>query len=385
MTRLQDVKLKDQRVLMRVDFNVPLDENLCVADATRISAALPTIKYILAEGGKLILMTHLGRPKGQVKEELRLEPVARKLSELLGQQVEYVNDCIGAEVEDAVRELASGQALLLENLRFYPEEEKNDPEFCKKLASLGDVYINDGFAVSHRAHASVYGVPEIMQVKAPGFLLEKEIENLTKILNQPAQPLVALIGGAKISTKIKLVQNLLTKVDYLLLGGALANTLLLAQGFKVGKSLVELDYVENVKNIKSAKLKLPVDVIVASEAKENATSKVKKLAEIEAEDIILDLGPETIKQYAEIINQAKTLVWNGPMGMFEVQQFAKGTNEIAQAVITSKAYSVVGGGETIEAVNRTGMAEEISFISTGGGAMLEFLEGKDLPGIAILK
>ncbi len=369
---------------MRVDFNVPLNEKLEVTDDTRIKAAIPSINYILKQGAKLILVSHLGRPKGEVKEELRLEPVARHLAQLIKAKVEYVNECVGQPVKDALQELKPGEVLMLENVRFYPGEKKNDPKFAQQLADLAEVYVNDGFAVSHRAEASVVGVPSLLKEKAAGLLLEKEIANLSKLLGQPAKPVVTIIGGAKISTKISLISQMLKKSDYVLLGGALANTVLLAQGCQLGKSLVEPESVEAIKNIKSDKLLVPVDVVVAKEAKEGADKEVKEVGEIGADDLALDIGPETIEKYQDIIGRAKTVIWNGPMGLFEIKDFAKGTREIAQAVVTSGAYSVIGGGETVEAIKKTKMAEQISFISTGGGAMLEFLEGRELPGIKAL-
>lgn len=385
MKTLKDLDLKGKRVLMRVDFNVPLDEELKVVDDTRIQAALPSINYVLEQGGKLILMAHLGRPKGEFKEELRLEPVAKKLNEVVEPQVEYVNDCIGEKVEDAIKEMKEGELLLLENIRFYKEEKDNDSGFAEKLSKLADVFVNDGFGVSHRAHASVVGVAEKMEEKAAGMLLEKEIENLGKILSSPEKPVVTIIGGAKISTKIGLISKMLEKSDYVLLGGALANTVLLAQGSPVGKSLVEEEELDKVKDLDSEKLLVPIDVVVAKEIKGDVATDIKGVDEVVEDDIILDIGPDTVKKYAEIILKAKTVVWNGPLGMFELEKFAGGTQGVAQAVVDSDSFSVIGGGETVDAVKKTGMADQVSFISTGGGAMLEFLEGKELPGIKVIK
>lgn len=384
MKSLKELKLKGKRVLMRVDFNVPLNENLEVVDDTRLTAVIPTINYICEQGAKLILLSHLGRPKGEFKEEFRLEPVAKKLNSLIEPKVEYVNETIGEKVEDAVAALAASEVLLLENVRFYKEEKENDPEFAQKLADLADVYVNDGFAVAHRAHTSVVGVPEKMEEKAMGLLLQKEIESLTKVLDKPEKPVAALIGGAKISTKIALIEKLLNKTEHVMVGGALANTILLAQGKEVGKSLVEKELAESVKDLSSPKLLIPLDVVVAKEAKEGAEKQVKAIDQVEADDNILDIGPKTVEAFSKIIKDVKTVIWNGPMGLFEIADFAEGTNKIAQAVVDSSAYSIIGGGETVEAVKKTGNADQVSFISTGGGAMLEFLEGKELPGIKAL-
>ncbi len=353
MKTLKDLDLKGKRVLMRVDFNVPLDEELKVVDDTRIQAALPSIEYILEQGGKLILMAHLGRPKGEFKEEFRLEPVAKKLNEVVEPQVEYVNDCLGEKVEDAIEEMKEGDLLLLENIRFYKEEKDNDPEFAEKLANLADVFVNDGFGVSHRAHASVVGVAEKVEEKAAGMLLEKEIANLGKILESPESPVVTIIGGAKISTKIGLISKMLEKSDYVLLGGALANTVLLAQGKPVGKSLVEEDEVDKVKDLDSEKLLGPIDVVVAKEIKEDADTDIKEIDQVTEDDIILDVGPATVKKYSDIILKAKTVVWNGPVGMFELEKFAQGTHGVAEAVVKSDSFSVIGGGETVDAVKKT--------------------------------
>ena len=384
MKSLKELKLKGKRVFMRVDFNVPLNENLEVVDDTRLTAVIPTINYICEQGAKLILLSHLGRPKGEFKEEFRLEPVAKKLNSLIEPKVEYVNETIGEKVEDAVAALAASEVLLLENVRFYKEEKENDPEFAQKLADLADVYVNDGFAVAHRAHTSVVGVPEKMEEKAMGLLLQKEIESLTKVLDKPEKPVAALIGGAKISTKIALIEKLLNKTEHVMVGGALANTILLAQGKEVGKSLVEKELAESVKDLSSPKLLIPLDVVVAKEAKEGAEKQVKAIDQVEADDNILDIGPKTVEAFSKIIKDVKTVIWNGPMGLFEIADFAEGTNKIAQAVVDSSAYSIIGGGETVEAVKKTGNADQVSFISTGGGAMLEFLEGKELPGIKAL-
>lgn len=375
MKVLSDLIVKDKRVLLRVDFNVPLDANKKVKDATRIEEALPTIKYLLAQEAKqIIILAHFGRPKGKVHEEMRLAPVAGKLQELLGEQVFYSKDLT----------VPAGRVALLENIRFYEGEEKNDPEFCKQLAGLADVYVNDAFGTAHRAHASTEGVAHLLP-HAAGLLMQKEVESLTKVLNNPEHPVVAIIGGAKISTKIQLIKNLLPKVDSLLLAGALANTVLLAQHHKVGKSLVEADLTSTVQDLLDNKLRLPVDVITAFKAEADAEIHTRAVGEVLAEEMILDIGPDTVGMYSELIAKAKTVIWNGPMGLFEIPDFSKGTLKIAQAVADSQAYSVIGGGETVEAVKGMGLADKISFISTGGGAMLEFLEGKELPGVIALK
>ena len=374
MKILSDLIIKDKRVLLRVDFNVPLDANKKVKDATRIEEALPTIKYLLAhEAKQIIILAHFGRPKGKVNEEMRLAPVAEKLQELLGEQVFYSKDLT----------VPTGRVALLENIRFYAGEEKNDPEFSKQLAGLADVYVNDAFGTAHRAHASTEGVAHLLP-HAAGLLMQKEVENLTKVLTKPEHPVVAIIGGAKISTKIQLIKNLLPKVDSLLLAGALANTVLLAQNHKVGKSLVEAGLTSTVKDLLDNKLRLPVDVITAFKAEAGGEIHTRAVGEVLAGEMILDIGPDTVSMYSELISKAKTVVWNGPMGLFEIPDFSKGTLEIAKAVANSQAYSVIGGGETVEAVKGMGLADKISFISTGGGAMLEFLGGKNLPGVIAL-
>jgi phosphoglycerate kinase len=374
MKILKDINIQNKRVLLRVDFNVPLDKDKKVKDTTRIEEALPTIKYLLEhEAKQIILIAHFGRPKGKVNEDMRLEPVAVKLQEMLGQAVSYSKDLT----------VPDGRVVLLENIRFYPGEEKNDPEFAKQLVQLADVYVNDAFGTAHRAHASTEGVAHLLP-HAAGLLMQKEVENLTKVLTNPEHPVVAIIGGAKISTKIQLIKNLLPKVDSLLLAGALANTVLLAQNHKVGKSLVEADLTSTVKDLLDNKLRLPVDVITSLKAEAGSELHTRAVGEEMGDEMILDIGPDTIGMYNELISKAKTVIWNGPLGLFEVPDFAKGTLEIAKAVADSSTYSVIGGGETVEAVKGMGLADKISFISTGGGAMLEFLEGKELPGITAL-
>ncbi len=389
---IDDLKLKDKKVLVRVDFNVPLDEKCEVTDDTRIVESLPTIKKILNDGGKAILMSHLGRPKGK-DPKLSLAPVAKRLEKLLGKPVKFVNDCIGPEVEKAVSGLKSGECLLLENLRFYPEEEKNNPEFAKKLASLGEIYINDAFGTAHRAHASTEGVTKYFKQCAAGYLMQKELKYLGMALTNPKRPFIAILGGAKISGKIDVITNLLDKVDTLLIGGGMAFTFDKALGKEIGKSLLEPDKVDLAKDIlkkareKKVNLKLPDDFVVAPEAKEESPSKIVDKNNIPQDWQGLDIGPKTLEQFSKELDKAKTVVWNGPMGVFEVKKFASGTVKIAQelAKITAKgATTIVGGGDSAAAVAKAGLEKKLTHISTGGGASLEFLEGKTLPGVAAL-
>lgn len=389
---IDDLKLKDKKVLVRVDFNVPLDEKCEVTDDTRIVGSLPTIKKILQDGGKAILMSHLGRPKGK-DPKLSLAPVAKRLEKLLGKPVKFVNDCIGPEVEKAVFGLKSGECLLLENLRFYPEEEKNDPGFAKKLASLGEIYINDAFGTAHRAHASTEGVTKYFKQCAAGYLMQKELKYLGMALTNPKRPFIAILGGAKISGKIDVITNLLDKVDALLIGGGMAFTFDKALGKEIGKSLLEPDKVDLAKDIlkkareKKVNLKLPDDFVVAPEAKEEAPSKIVDKNNIPQDWQGLDIGPKTLEQFSKELDKAKTVVWNGPMGVFEVKKFASGTVKIAEelAKITAKgATTIVGGGDSAAAVTKAGLEKKLTHISTGGGASLEFLEGKTLPGVAAL-
>lgn len=390
---VDDIELKDKKVLVRVDFNVPLDEKGEVANDKRIVASLPTIKKILQDGGKTILMSHLGRPKGKKVPEMSLAPVAKRLEELLGKPVRFVNDCIGPEVEKAVSELKSGECLLLENLRYYAEETDNDPEFAKKLASLGDVYINDAFGTAHRAHASTEAVTKYFNQCAAGYLMQKELKYLGMALTNPQRPFVAILGGAKISGKIDVISNLMDKVDALLIGGGMAFTFYKAMDKEIGKSLLERDKIDLAKEIlkkaeeKGVNFKLPEDLVVAPEAKEDAPSQVVEKDSIPPDWQGLDIGPKTLKEFAREIENAKTVVWNGPMGVFEINKFATGTMKIAEelAKITQKgATTIVGGGDSAAAVAKAGLEEKLTHISTGGGASLEFLEGKILPGVAAL-
>ncbi|NLT94051.1 MAG: phosphoglycerate kinase [Clostridia bacterium] len=386
---IRDVELENKRVLVRVDFNVPRDKEGNVTDDTRIRAALPTIKYLLDHKAKVILTSHLGRPKGEVDNKYRLDQVAQKLSELLGQRVIKTDTTVGPDAQEAVEGLKSGDVLLLENVRFNPGETKNDPEFAKKLASFADLYVNDAFGAAHRAHASTTGVAQYLPAVA-GFLMEKELKALSGALNNPERPFVAIIGGAKVSDKIGVIENLLHKVDALIIGGGMANTFLKAKGYEMGKSLVEEDKIEVAKNLmdtarcKGVKLLLPVDLVVADSIENPGEIKTVEADAVPQDKMALDIGPSSVQLFRDTIKDAKTIVWNGPMGVFEVDAFSTGTNQIAQAVAQSNANSIVGGGDSVAAIEKAGLADKISHISTGGGASLEFLEGKELPGVVAL-
>ena len=381
---IRDLDLKGKRVFIRVDFNVPLAPGgQEITSDKRIKASLPSIKYALEQGASLILASHLGRPKGKPNPEMSLKPVAKRLEELLGRPVKMAPDCVGPEVE--AMKPAPGEVLLLENLRFHPEEEKNDPGFAKKLASLCDVYVNDAFGSAHRAHASTEGMIKFVPKAAAGLLMDKELEWLTKATKNPERPCIAILGGAKVSDKIEVIQNLMKFVDRLLIGGAMAYTFLKAQGQPTGKSLVEADKVDLAKELLATaggKLLLPLDHVVAAELKEGAANEVVET--IPDEKMGLDIGPKTVKAYAKEITAAKTVIWNGPMGVFEKPPFDKGTMALAKAVAESGAVSVVGGGDSEKAIKSAGVADKITHISTGGGASLEFLSGIDLPGVAAL-
>lgn len=386
---VRDLDVAGKKVLVRVDFNVPLNDKGEITDDTRITASLPTIQYLLEQKAAVILMAHLGRPKGQVKPELSLAPVAKHLGKLLGKKILFAPDCVGEAAQAAASKLKPGHILLLENLRFHKEEEKNDMEFAEKLASLADLYVNDGFGVSHRAHASVEGVTHFLPAAA-GFLLEKEIQYVGQAVTNPLHPFVAIIGGAKVSDKIGVISNLLDKVDTLLIGGGMANTFLAAQGYKMGKSLVEEDKLDLAKELlaKAKKNKvnmlLPTDLVMAAAFAPDAEHVTEKVKTLNQAYMALDIGAETSKAYAEALADAKMIVWNGPMGVFEMDAFCKGTEAVAKAVAKSRATSIVGGGDSVAAIEKLGLAKRITHISTGGGASLEYLEGKVLPGVAAL-
>jgi phosphoglycerate kinase len=385
---MRDIMVAGKKVLVRVDFNVPIKEGK-ILDDTRMRRALPTIKYLQEQGAKVILMTHLGRPKGQVVPEMSVRQLVPHLSELLGQEVLFAADCGGPESQKVAAELQAGQVAILENVRFYPGEEKNDLDFAKELAGLGEVYVNDAFGTAHRAHSSTEGISRFLPAVS-GFLMEKEITALSEALDNPAQPFVVILGGAKVSDKISVIENLLKKAAYLLIGGAMANTFLKAQGYAMGASKVEEDQLETAqKLLKKAEasgvtMLLPQDVVVAHELSAEAEGKVCDLGEIPENGMALDIGDKTVEAFSQIIAKAKTIVWNGPLGVYEYPQFARGTNKIAQAAASSQGKTIVGGGDVVAAVEKSGLADSIYHISTGGGASLEFLEGKVLPGVAAL-
>ncbi|MFB3897665.1 MAG: phosphoglycerate kinase [bacterium] len=387
---VSDIEVKGKRVLVRVDFNVPQDDQGNITDDTRIRASLPTIKYIIEHGGKAILMSHLGRPKGKVNDKYRLTPIGKRLGELLGKPVLKLDDCVGPEVESKVNAMKDGDVTLLENVRFYAEEEKNDPEFAKKLAKLGDVYVNDAFGSAHRAHASTEGVAKFVQPAVAGFLMKKEIDFLGKALENPTRPFLAILGGAKVSSKIGVIKNLLNKVDCLIIGGGMAYTFLKARGQEIGKSLVEEEQVQLAKEIlakaleKGVPLLLPIDHIVADAISDTANVQTVVRGGIPEGWMGVDIGPNTVDKFAVEIRKAKTIVWNGPLGVFEIDKFSNGTTAIAKLVGDSGAVTIVGGGDSIAALEKAGYIDKISHVSTGGGASLEFLEGIELPGLAAL-
>ena len=384
---VRDIDVTGQRVLVRVDFNVPLDkETGAIADDTRIRAARPTIQYLIDQGARVILCSHLGRPQGQVRDDLRLTPVAARLGELLGRPVTKTDDCIGPEVQAAVASLGPGDVLLLENLRFHPGERANDPAFAQELVSRADVFVNDAFGTAHRAHASTEGVTHYLPAVA-GFLMEKEIDYLSRATGHPEHPYVALIGGAKISGKIEVLENLMDRVDALLIGGGMANTFLKAQGYEVGESLVEDDKLDVARDMLAragAKIHLPVDVVIATEFDAGASYKVVGVDGVPPGWRIMDIGPQTVEEFGQVLKSARTVVWNGPLGVFEFEPFAAGTRTVARLLAGLDAVTIICGGESAAAVIQAGLADEMSHISTGGGASLEFLEGKTLPGVAAL-
>ena len=388
---IKDVNVEGKRVFVRCDFNVPLDAEGNITDDNRIRAALPTIKYLLDHGAKVVLASHLGRPKNGPEEKYSLKPVAKRLNELLGGKVTMANDVIGEDAQAKAAALKNGEAVLLENVRFHKEEEKNDPEFAKKLAAFADIYVNDAFGTAHRAHASTEGISHFVKTSVAGFLIEKELEIMGGALNNPKRPFVAILGGAKVSDKIGVINNLLEKVDKLLIGGAMAYTFIVAKGGKVGKSMLETDKVDLAKELlekaaaKGVELYLPVDTVIAKEFKADAESKVCPTMEIPDEWEGLDIGPKTAEIFADVIKSAKTVIWNGPMGVFEFPKFAVGTKAVAQALADNpEATTIIGGGDSAAAIEQLGYADKVTHISTGGGASLEYLEGKVLPGIACL-
>jgi len=383
---VRDINVKGKKVLERVDFNVPLKDGK-VDDDTRIVAALPTIKYLLEQGAAVILCSHLGRPKGGPDPKFSLKPVADYLGGLLGKPVAFVDDCVGPKAEAAAKALKPGDVLVLENTRFHPSEEKNDLELAKGMAALADIFVNDAFGSAHRAHSSTEGVAHFLPAVS-GFLMEKEIKYLGQAIDNPKRPFVAILGGAKISDKIGVIKNLLTKADAVLIGGAMANTFFKAQGYETGKSLVEdtaLDTAKELLALGGNKLRLPVDMVLGDKLDDTAEVKTMAVANVPEGWSILDVGPETVKAYSKVIKGAGTVVWNGPMGLFEVAKFAAGTMGIAKAVADSGAISVIGGGDSVSAIQKSGLADKITHISTGGGASLEMLEGLVLPGVAALQ
>lgn len=387
---VRDVDVAGKRVLVRVDFNVPLDAEGRVTDNTRLRESLPTIRYLVERGAKVILMSHLGRPQGRVDERLRLAPVGLELSHLLDMPVAYVQDCVGPAVEQAVATLEPGQVLLLENLRFHPEEEANDPEFARQLARLGDLYVNDAFGTAHRAHASTEGITHYLPAVA-GLLMERELETFARLLERPERPFVAIIGGAKVSTKIGVLEHLLDKVDRLLIGGGMANTFLLAQGKEVGRSLVEPDKIPVARRLldrareRGVAVHLPVDAVVVDRIEGEAPRQLVAVDAIPPDRMVVDIGPATLEQFAGALRDARTILWNGPLGVFEVPPFAEGTRKLAAIVAQIDAVKVIGGGDTVAAVEQAGVADRMTHISTGGGATLELLEGRTLPGVAALQ
>ncbi len=386
---VKDIDLKGKKVFVRCDFNVPMDENRNITDNTRIVAALPTIKYLLEQNCKLILASHLGRPKGEYKPEYSLAPVAKELSKLLGKEVIMANDVVGEDATSKASNLKEGEILLLENLRFHKEETENDTEFSKKLASMAEVFVNDAFGTAHRAHSSTTGIASYLPAVS-GFLIEKELKFLGNAVNNPERPFVAILGGAKVSDKIGVIDSLLEKVDTLMIGGGMAYTFFKAQGYEVGNSICEMDKLDLAKSAmekakqKGVKLMLPVDTKVGKEFKVDTESKTVKYTEIPADWEGFDIGAETIKMFSDELRNAKTVIWNGPLGLFEFDQFAIGTNEIAKVLSEIDATTIIGGGDSAAAVKKAGLEDKMTHISTGGGASLEFLEGKKLPGIEAL-
>ncbi len=390
MKSIKDIDIEDKSVFIRVDFNVPLDDHQNITDDSRIRAVLSTLKYALDYNAKIIVASHMGRPKGKVVPKMSLAPVAKRLGRLLEKKVFFANDCVGPEIKARVNRMKSGDILLLENLRFHPEEEKNDDTFAKELAELCDVYINDAFAVSHRINASVVGITKFVPIKGAGFLLQSELNYFKRALTDPQRPLVAIVGGSKVSSKISALENMLHHVDKFIIGGAMANTFLHSAGYHMGKSKVEMDLVKVAVSImkkaaeKGIKFYLPFDVVVANRCEARATIRVVPVQEIPGDWMVLDIGPATSLLYSEVIYDVKTIIWNGPMGVFEMDAFSRGTIAMVQSVANSYALSIVGGGDTDVAIHKSGEADRITYISTGGGAFFYLLEGKTLPAVAAL-
>ncbi len=387
---IDGIDVRGKRVFIRADFNVPLDDKQNITDDNRITETVPTIKYVLDHGGAVILASHLGRPKAKVVKEMSLLPVAQRLGQLLGTQVQFVDDCISDEAVARAQALKLGEILMLENLRFYGQEEKNDPDFARKLAAGAEIYVNDAFAVSHRAHASVEAITHFVPVVAGGFLMKKEITSFEKAMLKPERPLTAVIGGAKVSGKLEMLENIISKVDRLLIGGGMAFTFLKAQGKEVGDSLVEADLIETAKTVmekaaaRNVVLLLPTDCVIAEELKAGATTKTVSVDDIPKGWKGLDIGPATVKAFSDAIAGSKTVVWNGPMGVFELPEFSRGTFAIADCIGNAAIMSIVGGGDSVSALKKSGNQDKVSFVSTAGGAFMELLEGKVLPGIKAL-
>jgi phosphoglycerate kinase len=388
---IRDIDVKDKRVLVRVDFNVPMNEETgVITDDSRIRAALPTIQYLIDHKAKVILCSHLGRPKGAPEDKFRLAPVAKRLSELLGKPVATTRDCIGPEAEAAAKALKSGDVLMLENLRFHAEEEKNGPDFSKALASLAEVYVNDAFGTAHRAHASIVGVTKYLQPAVCGFLLERELVNLGGILTNPVHPFAALFGGAKVSDKVALIENILGKVNFILVGGGMAATFLKSEGYEVGQSLIEADRIQTAADLitktkaNNISLILPLDVVITNDVSDKGSYQVVAIDKVPKDQKIVDIGPKTIELFAATLKKCKTIFWNGPMGVYEVPQFAKGSIAMAQLLAGLKASTVIGGGSTADMVYDMKLADKMTFVSTGGGASMSFLSGEVLPGVEAL-
>jgi phosphoglycerate kinase len=388
---IRDIDVKDKRVLVRVDFNVPMNEDTgVITDDSRIRASLPTIKYLLDHKAKVILCSHLGRPKGAPEDKFRMAPVAKRLQELIGKPVATTRDCVGPEAEAAAKAMKSGDILLLENLRFHAEEEKNGPDFAKALASLAEIYVNDAFGTAHRAHASIVGVTKYLQPAVAGFLLEKELVNLGGILSNPVHPFAALLGGAKVSDKVALIENIISKVDYILVGGGMAATFLKSEGYEVGQSLIEADRIATaadlIKKTKANKvnLVLPLDVVITNEVSDKGSCQIVAIDKVPKDMKIVDIGPKTIESFTAVLKNCKTVFWNGPMGVYEINQFAKGSVAMAQLLAGLKASTVIGGGSTADMVYDMKLADKMTFVSTGGGASMSFLSGEVLPGVEAL-